>query len=131
MYCYFLYCGTVLSRKVILDISTDIRNPASTNNYANEKWQLQFPWNSSNRKLSFIHNNCFTNSNFFPCQCYSLGSGGFWSFYLEVSKLAWFYKKKKVNEVQENCCIFWIDIAWGLQKLGIILENEVHITFQI
>ena len=33
----------------------------------------------------------------------------------------------KINGLQGNCCIFvnWIDIAWGLQKLDIILENKV------
>ena len=30
-----------------------------------------------------------------------------------------------MNALQGNCCILWIDIAWGLQKLGTILENKV------
>ena len=38
-------------------------------------------------------------------------------------KLAWFYQK--INGFQRNCCILWIDKAWGLQQLGIIFENEV------
>ena len=124
MYCYFLYCDTVLSRKLILDISTDIRNPASTNNYANEKWQLQFPWNSSDRKLSFIHNNCFTNSKFFPCQCYSLGSGGFWSFYLEVSKLAWFFLKNEWDS--RKLLYFW---KFGYSEKAIKIWPISHLWF--
>ena len=32
---------------------------------------------------------------------------------------------KKMNGLQENCFILWIDIAWDLQKLGIMLENKV------
>ena len=36
-----------------------------------------------------------------------------------------------MNELQANCCILWIDIAWGLQKLGIILENKVSPNFKL
>jgi len=32
---------------------------------------------------------------------------------------------KKMNVFQGNCCFFRIDKAWGLQKLGIILENKL------
>ena len=31
----------------------------------------------------------------------------------------------KKNGFQESCCILWIEIAWSLQKLGIILDNKV------
>ena len=31
-----------------------------------------------------------------------------------------------MNGLQGNLCIFlWIDIAWGLQTLGLILENKL------
>ena len=40
-----------------------------------------------------------------------------------VPKKQGFCSKKTV--VKWNCCILWIDIEWGLQKLGIILENKV------
>jgi len=44
--------------------------------------------------------------------------------------LAWWIPKSKVftqkpTLVKWNCCILWIDIAWGLQKLGLILESKV------
>ena len=44
--------------------------------------------------------------------------------------LAWWVLKSKVftqksTVVKWNCCILWIDIAWGLQKLGLILESKV------
>ena len=44
--------------------------------------------------------------------------------------LAWWVQKSKVfaqksTVVNWNCCILWIDIAWGLQKLGLILESKV------
>ena len=45
---------------------------------------------------------------------YLLGSGGLWRFYLGGTKLARFCHK--------NECIK--RMAWGLQKLGIILENK-------
>jgi hypothetical protein len=43
--------------------------------------------------------------------------------------LACWYKislilSKKKNGLQGNCCILKTDIAWGLQKLGLILENK-------
>ena len=31
----------------------------------------------------------------------------------------------KSTIVKWNCCILWIDIAYGLQKLGLILESKV------
>ena len=31
----------------------------------------------------------------------------------------------KRNELKGNCKFFLIDIAWGLHKLGIILERKV------
>ena len=39
------------------------------------------------------------------------------------TELAWFFQKK--NDLQGNCCILWIDIAWGLQQLGLILESKM------
>ena len=44
--------------------------------------------------------------------------------------LAWWVLKSKVfaqksTVVKWNCCILWIDIVWGLQKLGLILESKV------
>ena len=44
--------------------------------------------------------------------------------------LAWWVLKSKVfaqnsTGVKLNCCILWIDIEWGLQKLGLILESKV------
>ena len=36
--------------------------------------------------------------------------------------LAWWVLK---SHVKWNYCILWIDIAWGLQKLGLILENKM------
>ena len=30
-----------------------------------------------------------------------------------------------MNGLQGNCYVLWIDIAFGLQKLGVILENKV------
>ena len=36
-----------------------------------------------------------------------------------------------MNVLQGNCCILRIDKAWGLQKLGIILENKVTPTFKL
>jgi hypothetical protein len=44
--------------------------------------------------------------------------------------LAWWVLKSKVftqksSVVKWNCCILWIDIAWGLQKLGLIWESKV------
>ena len=32
---------------------------------------------------------------------------------------------KKINVLQGNWYILWTDIAWGLQKKGMILENKV------
>ena len=32
---------------------------------------------------------------------------------------------KKINGFQGKWYVLWIDIVWGLQKLGIILENKV------
>ena len=32
---------------------------------------------------------------------------------------------KKMNVHQGNCCFLRIDKAWGLQNLGIILENKL------
>ena len=60
--------------------------------------------------------------------------GGFMYTFINVSYvmdfLAWWVLKTKVftqksTVVKWNCCIFWIDIAWGLQKLGLILESKV------
>ena len=31
---------------------------------------------------------------------------------------------QKSTVVKWNCCILWIDILWGLQKLGLILESK-------
>ena len=53
---------------------------------------------------------------------YLLMSVRSWSFSLSDTKLAWFYKK--MNVLQGNCCILWIDIAWSLQKLGLLLEKK-------
>ena len=44
--------------------------------------------------------------------------------------LAWWVLKSKVfaqksTVVKWNCCILQIDIVWGLQKLGLILESKV------
>ena len=44
--------------------------------------------------------------------------------------LAWWVQKSKVfaqksTAVKWNWCILWIDIEWGLQKLGLILESKV------
>ena len=44
--------------------------------------------------------------------------------------LSWWVLKSKVfaqksTVVNLNCCILWIDIEWGLQKLGLILESKV------
>jgi hypothetical protein len=45
--------------------------------------------------------------------------------------LAWWVLKSKVFAqksavlVKWKCCILWIDIEWGLQKLGLILESKV------
>ena len=36
-----------------------------------------------------------------------------------------------MNVLQGNCCILRIDKAWGLQKLGIILENKLPPTFKL
>ena len=43
---------------------------------------------------------------------------------------AWWVLKSKVfaqksTVVKWNCCILWIDIVWGLQKLDLILGNKV------
>jgi hypothetical protein len=42
---------------------------------------------------------------------------------------SWVLKSKvfthKSTVVKWNCCILWIDIAWGLQKLSLILERKV------
>ena len=47
-----------------------------------------------------------------------------WSFSLDGSlKNKVFAQKSTV--VKWNCCILWIDIEWGLQKLGLILESKV------
>ena len=43
-----------------------------------------------------------------------------WSFSLADTKLAWFYQKNECI-----CCILWTDIAWGIKKLGIILDHEI------
>ena len=48
-------------------------------------------------------------------------SGGLRSFLLGGTKSAWVYQSNK--RLQGNSCILWIDIAWGLQNLGILLEN--------
>ena len=32
---------------------------------------------------------------------------------------------QKSTAVKWNCRILWIDIEWGLQKLGLILESKV------
>ena len=32
---------------------------------------------------------------------------------------------QKSTVVKWNCCIMWIDIEWGLHKLGLILEIKV------
>ena len=32
---------------------------------------------------------------------------------------------QKSTVVKWNCCILWIDIEWGLQKLDLILESKV------
>ena len=37
----------------------------------------------------------------------------------------------KMDLLQENCYILWIDIAWGLQKLGIILEHKVSPNLEL
>ena len=41
----------------------------------------------------------------------------------------WVQKSKvftqKSTVVKWNCCVLWIDIAWGLQKLGLILKSKV------
>ena len=44
--------------------------------------------------------------------------------------LPWWVLKSKVfaqksTVVKWNCFILWIDIEWGLQKLGLILESKV------
>ena len=44
--------------------------------------------------------------------------------------LAWWVLKIKVfaqksTVVKWNCCILWINIARGIQKLGLILESKV------
>ena len=44
--------------------------------------------------------------------------------------LAWWVLKSQVfaqksTVVKWNCSILWIDIVWGLQKLGLILESKV------
>ena len=44
--------------------------------------------------------------------------------------LAWWVLKSKAfaqksTVVKWNCCILQIDIVWGLQKLGLILESKV------
>ena len=36
----------------------------------------------------------------------------------------------KMNELQGNFCSFWFDIAWGQQKLGIVLENKVPLNLK-
>ena len=44
-------------------------------------------------------------------------------------KLVWFYRK---NECTKSIlCILKTDIAWGLQKLGIISENEVPLNLKL
>ena len=54
--------------------------------------------------------------------------------YINVSNdmefLAWWVLKSKVfaqksTVVNWNYSILWIDIEWGLQKLGLILESKV------
>ena len=36
-----------------------------------------------------------------------------------------FILPKKMNELQINWSILWIDLAWALRKLGIILRNKI------
>ena len=33
--------------------------------------------------------------------------------------------------IKNNFCIFKIDIAWGIQKSGIILGNKISLNFNI
>ena len=47
-----------------------------------------------------------------------------------IEFLTWWVLKsmvfaQKSTVVKWNCCILWIDIEWGLQNLGIILESKV------
>ena len=53
-----------------------------------------------------------------------------WSFQLTY-KISLILSKKKLNGFEGNCCILRIDIAWGLHKLGIILENKVILKFKL
>ena len=52
-----------------------------------------------------------------------------WSFKLLVQNKLDFIKTN--NGLQGNCCILKTDIAWGLQKLGLILENKVHLNLKV
>ena len=36
-----------------------------------------------------------------------------------------------MNGLQGNCCILKTDTAWGLQKLDLILENEVPLILKL
>ena len=36
-----------------------------------------------------------------------------------------------MNGLQGNGCILKTDIAWGLQKLGLILENKVPLNLKL
>ena len=38
---------------------------------------------------------------------------------------------KRMNGLQGNFCILKNDIAWGLQKLGLILENKVPLDLKL
>ena len=46
-----------------------------------------------------------------------------WSFSLDGSFA------QKSTAFKWNCCILWVDIAWGLQKLGLILESILRWNF--
>ena len=47
---------------------------------------------------------------------------GLWSFYIECTKLQLIFQMY----LQLFFCILKTDIAWCLQKLGILLENKVR-----
>ena len=82
--------------------------------------ELDFLKYIDDRKHLFYNKDLITYSIIRYGEYCHLGSGG--SKLRVQNKLDFI---KKINGLQGNCCVLRIDIAWGLQKLGIILENKV------
>ena len=83
------------------------------------EWQLDTSGNSTLQECSCPFIQILSRI----IQLYPIMSLRSWSFQLADTKLAWVIKK--MNGLQGNCGILWIEIEWCLQKLGIILENRI------